>query len=82
MSIAAPKPPAQSAVRPGAVTAIMASGRARFQLVRDWVEMRLLGSAALALVVLIVVDEAFNNGRYWEAAVNLAQRIGQSIIPG
>ena len=49
---------------------------------RDWVEMRLLGSAALALIVLIVVDEAFNNGRYWEAAVNLAQRIGQSIIPG
>jgi hypothetical protein len=39
--------------------------------------MRFLGSAAVALIILVLVDHGFNDGRYSETAL----KAGRSMLP-
>jgi hypothetical protein len=39
--------------------------------------MRFLGSAAVALIILVLIDYGFNHGRYSETAL----KAGGSILP-
>jgi hypothetical protein len=41
--------------------------------------MRFLASAAIACFVLIVVDQEFNDGRYFRVATAMLRQIGASI---
>jgi hypothetical protein len=41
--------------------------------------MRFFGSAVVALVVLLLVDHEFYDGRFWSVAVTLLRHIGRSI---
>ena len=42
--------------------------------------MRILGSALVALIVLVLVDEGLNSGRYTQTALNLIRQVG-SVSP-
>jgi hypothetical protein len=39
--------------------------------------MRFLGSAAVALIILVLVDQGFNQGRYSQTVL----KAGRSILP-
>lgn len=43
--------------------------------------MRILGSALVTLIVLVLVDEGFNSGRYTQNALNLIRLVGRSLLP-
>jgi hypothetical protein len=41
--------------------------------------MKVLGSAIIALIALLLVDQEFNGGRYWRAATAIARHMAASI---
>jgi hypothetical protein len=41
--------------------------------------MRILGSAAIAVIALYLIDQALTNGRYTEAAITLTRQITRSL---
>ena len=44
-------------------------------------DVRLLGSAAVALIVLVLVDQEFNHGRYSQAVMAVMSQIARAVLP-